>query len=57
MTKVRQWWDAYRTECWDWHFRQWRIGPDGSIYEGHFLEQRSRATLGLLGDLRRRARE
>ena len=22
---VRNWWDDYRKECWDWHFREWRL--------------------------------
>ncbi|MBZ6077573.1 hypothetical protein [Microvirga puerhi] len=42
---VREWWDAYRTECRDWHFRRWRLGFDGPIREGYFLEQRSPASL------------
>lgn len=41
---VRKWWDDYRKECRDWHFRIWRV-PGGPIFEGHFLEQRSSATL------------
>ena len=45
---VRNWWDEYRRECWDWHFREWRVGPDGPIHQGHFLEQRIKATLVLL---------
>ena len=46
--KVREWWDPYRAECWDWHFRRWRIGFDGPIYEGSRLEQRHTATLARL---------
>jgi hypothetical protein len=42
---VRSWWDEYRKECWDWHFREWRVGTDGHVHRGHFLEQRSNATL------------
>jgi hypothetical protein len=42
---VRNWWDEYRKECWDWHFREWRVGPDGPINQGHFLEGRPNATL------------
>jgi hypothetical protein len=45
---VRNWWDEYRKECWDWHFREWRVGPDGPVRQGYFLEQRSKATLVLL---------
>ena len=48
MDKVREWWDPYRAGCWDWHFRKWRIGFDGPIHEGHFLEQRHTATLARL---------
>jgi hypothetical protein len=40
--------DAYRVECLDWHFRTWRIGFDGPIYKGHFLEARPSATLSSL---------
>ena len=42
---VRNSWDDYRKECHYWHFREWRVGPDGPVYQGHFLEQRSNATL------------
>jgi len=42
---VREWWNAYRAECSDWHFRRWRVGPEGPIHEGHFLEQRRPAAL------------
>lgn len=37
--------DPYRLECFDWIYRKWRIGFEGEIYEGHFLEQRNSATL------------
>ena len=47
--KVREQWNEYRLECWDWHGRRWRQGIDGPIYEGAVLEQRSRATLPRLG--------
>jgi hypothetical protein len=46
--KVREFWDAYRSECWDWNFREWRDGADGPVYAGHFLEQRRPATLSSL---------
>jgi hypothetical protein len=46
---VREWWDKYRRECWDWHWRKWRVGPDGDIHEGWFLEQRHHPTLALMG--------
>jgi hypothetical protein len=46
--RVREFWDPYRSECWDWNFREWRDGPDGPIYAGHFLEQRRPATLSSL---------
>lgn len=45
---VLSYFDPYRTECLDWHFRKWRIGFDGPIFEGHFLEPRSSATLSRL---------
>ncbi len=47
-TQVCQFWDDYRRECWDWHFREWRIGPDGPVHAGHFLEQREPATYSRL---------
>jgi hypothetical protein len=46
--RVREFWDLYRSECWDWNFREWRDGPDGPVYAGHFLEQRRPATLSSL---------
>jgi hypothetical protein len=45
---VLSYFDPYRTACHDWHFRKWRIGFDGPIFEGHFLEPRSPATLSRL---------
>jgi hypothetical protein len=45
---VREAWDAYRVKCRDWHFREWRVGPDGPVFAGHFLEQRKPATLSWL---------
>jgi hypothetical protein len=52
---VRSWWNEYRKECWDWHFREWRVGPDAPIHQGYFLEQRPNATLVRLqmGDAKR----
>src|SRR5262249_18960130 len=41
-------WDAYRLQCLDWHFREWGSGLDGPVRAGHFLEQRRPATLTLL---------
>ena len=35
-------------ECTDWHFREWRIGSDGPINTGHFLERRRPATMTML---------
>src|SRR5690242_18078882 len=29
--------DPYLLECWHWVFREWRNGPDGPIFKGHFL--------------------
>jgi hypothetical protein len=46
--RVREFWDPYRSECWDWNFRQWRDGPDGPTHAGHFLEQRRPATMSSL---------
>jgi hypothetical protein len=43
--KVRAYWDKYRRECWDWHYRDWRIGSDGPVHSGFFLEQRRNASL------------
>ena len=36
---VRAAWPAYRAECWHWIWRRWKIGPDGEVNEGWFLEQ------------------
>jgi hypothetical protein len=48
---VREVFDPYRVECFDWHFREWRIGPDGPVNKGWFLDQRKPATISrfLLG--------
>src|SRR5262245_50318812 len=46
--KVREFWDSYRLESWEWRFREWRVGPDGPVYAGHFLEQKKPATLSFL---------
>jgi hypothetical protein len=43
--RVREYWDAYRRECWDWHFHHWRVGVEGPVYDGYFLEERSPASL------------
>src|SRR5262245_44452987 len=40
--RVRWFWDAYRLQCLDWHFREWRVGPTGPVHAGHFLEKRRR---------------
>jgi len=37
---VRAYWSAFRSECWDWHQHDWRVGPDGPVHAGYFLEQR-----------------
>ena len=42
---VRNWWDEYRKECSFWYFQEWRVGPDGPVHQGHFLERRPNATL------------
>src|SRR3954447_19239039 len=46
--RVTEYWDEYRVKCWDWHFKRWRLGPDGPVHEGWFLEQRAPATLIVL---------
>jgi hypothetical protein len=51
---VREWWDKYRDECQVWRFQPWRLGLDGPVKEGHFLERRPRATLALFQILQRR---
>ena len=47
-TDVLNVWDQYRLECSDWHFQEWRVGFDGPIHMGHFLETRKAATLSYL---------
>ena len=47
--RVRENWNAYRAECWDWYFREWREGPGGHTFGGYFLEQRKASTLVRLG--------
>jgi hypothetical protein len=42
---VRDQWDEYRSRCFDWHFRRSRIGFDGPIRDGWFLEQRGPSSL------------
>ena len=42
---VRNWWEEYRKQFSIWTFREWRVGPDGPVYQGHFLEGRPNATL------------
>jgi hypothetical protein len=37
--------DPYRLAWFDWIYREWRIGFEGPIHEGYFLEQRKPATL------------
>lgn len=43
--QVRQYWNDYRDACVDWRFQSSRVGLDGEVTEGHFLERRSRATV------------
>lgn len=43
--RVLDWYDPYRAECFDWHYTEWRLGPDGPVFKGHFLNERQRATL------------
>jgi hypothetical protein len=42
---VREQWDKYRTECWDWVYLSPRPGTGASVYSGRALETRKRATL------------
>jgi hypothetical protein len=46
--EVLEAWDPYRTECSDWHLREWREGPGGPAHVGYFSEQREPATMMLL---------
>jgi hypothetical protein len=46
--RILEFYDPYRTECWDWHFRKWRVGFDGPVHAGYFLEQRRPATLTMI---------
>ena len=43
---VRARWPEFSRNCWDWHYREWRLGPD--VHSGHFLEQRREANLNML---------
>jgi hypothetical protein len=36
---VRGAWAEYRKRCRRWHFKRWRVGFDGPVVEGHFLEE------------------
>lgn len=45
---VREAWDKYCAECWHWIWRRWRVGLDGNVHEGWFLEQWLRPTLAKL---------
>ena len=40
ISDVRKWWTAYCDECWDWCLKEWRVGLDGEIQKGWFLERR-----------------
>jgi len=46
--KVREYWKEYREECSHWVFQRHRLGIDGDIREGHFLEQREAPTIARL---------
>jgi hypothetical protein len=43
--QVREHWDKYRLECWDWHFGRWQVGVHGNVQEGWFLKQRPPASM------------
>ena len=42
---VRSVWDDYRLGCSDWNYREWRVGFEGPVYRGHFLETRKTVTI------------
>jgi hypothetical protein len=46
--KVCEFWDTYRRECWDWHYRGVRQGPGTPVQGRWFLKQREPATLSRL---------
>ena len=43
--QVLEVWDPYRTQCYDWHLRNWHVGFDGPLHKGYFLEPYPPATL------------
>ena len=45
---VRGWWAAFRSECWEWHSKTWRVGFDGRSQTGHELEQWHPANLSFM---------
>ncbi len=42
---VREVWNDYRVECRDWVNQEWRVGLDGPVHAGAFLQRRRPATL------------
>ena len=42
---VLELYDRYLLQSWHWIFREWRNGPEGPTFKGHFLEQPNRVTL------------
>ncbi|MCF3935321.1 hypothetical protein L1787_18155 [Acuticoccus sp. M5D2P5] len=42
---VREWWDTYVEQCWDWRRERWTSGSGQPVYEGEFLEQRKVGTV------------
>ena len=48
LDEVREWSAPYREACWHWVWRRWRVGFEGPVNEGWFLEQRAKPTLALL---------
>jgi hypothetical protein len=42
---VRESCAKYCAECWHWKWQRWRVGVDGEVHEGWFLEQWPRPTL------------
>lgn len=45
---VRQYWNAYRTECWDWRESAYRDAETQTTRHGYIVEQRRPASLSLL---------
>jgi hypothetical protein len=42
--RVRDFWDAFRADCWEWVPVEWRVGVDGPTYSGFDLRRRDAVT-------------